>query len=184
MNNQGERISLSCLFNGRNHLQMVAMWFCVLLFCTAPLVQSVAQTPFPPPKVIKVYTMQGLSFGNFYTGATGGTVVISPEGGRSVTGTVVQAGGLVHHAIFVVELLPGRQVSISLGPDVTLTRTVGGGSMTMSVGPTDKGLGFVTSGGHPFFNPVQVGGTLYVGNIGANPPGNYQGTFSVTFIQE
>jgi hypothetical protein len=141
-------------------------------------------TPFPPPKQIQVSAEQDLSFGSFHTGTTGGTVVVSPSGMRSTTGTVVIAGGVYYAAVFVVELLPGRLVSIQLGPTITMNRIGGGGSMTMTVGPTDKGLQFVTSGGHPFRNTVMVGGTLHVGNTSANPPGDYSGEFTITFIQE
>jgi len=93
-------------------------------------------------------------------------------------------GGMPQAAMFIVELLPGRLVSIMTGPDVILYRVGGGGSLTMSVGPTDKGANFVTTSGHPFRNPVMVGGTLHVGNNASNPPGSYEGSFNVTFIQE
>lgn len=141
-------------------------------------------TPFPPPREIRIYAAQDLNFGSFYPGVTGGTVAISPSGLRTPTGTVVLAGGAPQPAIFIVELLPGRLVSIMAGPQVTLNRIGGGGSMTMTTGPTDKGTSFVTSSGHPFFNPVQVGATLNIGNISQNPAGSYVGSFSITFIQE
>jgi hypothetical protein len=147
------------------------------------------QTPFPPPNQMQVYGMEELSFGSFSTGASGGTVVISPEGFRTSTGSVILMGGAFNQAIFEIKLIPGRMVQIILGPQIPLTRIGGGGSMNMQVGPTDKGpslleASFVTSGGHPFFNPVNVGGTLYVGSSVANPAGQYKGQFSVTFIQE
>jgi hypothetical protein len=97
----------------------------------------------------------------------------------------VLAGGLGQPAIFIVELLPGRLVNIMISPQTTtLTRIAGGETMTMTIGPTDKGTSFVTSAGHPFRTPVQIGGTLHVGNIASNPAGEYTGTFNVTFIQE
>ncbi|NCC74392.1 MAG: DUF4402 domain-containing protein [Sphingobacteriia bacterium] len=142
------------------------------------------QMPFPPPNQLQVFSVQQLSFGSFYTGSSGGTVVVSPEGSRTSTGTVVLAGGLAYQAIFEVRLIPGRLVHIQYGPNAQLMRIGGSGMMTMQVGPSDKGSSFVTTGGHPFRNPVGVGGTLYVGDINANPAGNYEGSFSVTFIQE
>jgi hypothetical protein len=142
------------------------------------------QTPFPPPNQMQVYGMEELSFGSFSTGASGGTVVISPEGFRTSTGSVILMGGTFNQAFFEIKLIPGRMVQIILGPQIQLTRIGGGGSMNMQVGPTDKGTSFVTSGGHPFFNRVNVGGTLYVGSSVANPAGQYKGQFSVTFIQE
>lgn len=140
--------------------------------------------PFPPPNQLQVFAVQQLSFGAFHTGASGGTVMVSSTGSRSASGSVVLAGGLAYQAIFDVRLIPGRLVQIQLGPQAQLMRIGGGGMMTMDVGPTDKGTSFVTTGGHPFNNPVNVGGTLHVGDILANPPGSYEGSFSVTFIQE
>jgi hypothetical protein len=140
--------------------------------------------PFPPPNQLQVFAVQQLSFGAFHTGASGGTVVVSSTGSRTATGSVVLAGGIAYQAIFNVRLIPGRLVQIQLGPQAQLTRIGGGGMMAMDVGPTDRGSSFVTSGGHPFYNTVNVGGTLNVGDILANPPGSYEGSFSVTFIQE
>lgn len=128
--------------------------------------------------------MQELSFGSFSTGASGGTVLINPSGFRSSTGSVILLGGGFYPAIFDIRLVPGRMVQIVLGLSAQLERLGGGGSMTMQIGPTDKGSSFVTSGGHPFRNPVAIGGILYVGSDAANPPGEYQGFFYVSFIQE
>jgi hypothetical protein len=172
----------------RSHSPIVRLLWQVLLVVAVVLTMAqnaTAQTtPFPPPRQIQVYNAQGLGFGSFYTGGTGGTVVVSPAGVRTSTGSVVLVGGMPQAAMFIVELLPGRLVNIMLGPSATLTRMGGGGSMTMTIGPTDKGASFVTSGGQPFRNPVMVGGTLFVGNTASNPAGSYEGSFSVTFIQE
>lgn len=141
-----------------------------------------AQAPFPPPRQIQVYPVQDLSFGDFMPSSSGGTVTVDPLGNRSAIG-VTLAGGLYFQAIFDVMLLPGRLVSISLptGP-VTLTGS-NGGSMTLTNLQSDKGGSFVTSGGQPFRNPVNIGGTLNVGNMTQNPPGSYSGEFTVTFNQ-
>jgi hypothetical protein len=160
--------------------------FLIFLLTGGTLNEVFAQgSPFPPPREIRVFATQELGFGGFYTGSAGGSVIISPSGSRSATGTVVLAGGLGQPAIFIVELLPGRLVNIMISPQTpTLTRIAGGETMTMTIGPTDKGTSFVTSAGHPFRTPVQIGGTLHVGNIVSNPAGEYTGTFNVTFIQE
>jgi len=141
-------------------------------------------TPFPPPRQIEVFATQPLSFGDFFTGSSGGTVIVSPSGARTATGTVMLASGFGEQAIFEVSLLPGRQVSIMLGPTAVLTRVGGSEQMTVTIGPTDKGTSFVTNAGHPFRNPVQVGGTLNVGSMASNPAGQYVGFITVTFIQE
>lgn len=161
----------------RRHTHLIAM--AVALFHVMPLL---AQAPFPPPKQIQVFNVRGIDFGTFYPSASGGSVTVDPTGTRSASGVVLVGGALGEAAIFDVMLLPGRLVSISYGPDATLLGS-SGGSMTLQVGPSDKGNSFVTSGGHPFRNQVNVGGTLQVGNLAANPPGSYQGTFVVTFHQ-
>jgi hypothetical protein len=142
--------------------------------------------PFPPPNQLQAFNIQGLSFGSFYVGSTGGTVVISPTGVRTTTGTVL--GLMADHgmpAIFNVQLLPGRMVHIQFGGTATLARMGGSETITISYFTSDKsGDSFVTSSGHPFINPVLVGATLNVGTTSANPAGDYHGVFSVTFLQE
>ncbi|HRZ42586.1 MAG TPA: DUF4402 domain-containing protein [Bacteroidales bacterium] len=160
----------------------------LILFCCILPFKSEAQggggTPFPPPRVIKVYNIQGLAFGNFYTGSSGGTVVVTPYGTRSVTGSVMAMGGSFNQALFIIELLPGRLVQIMLGSGSTLYRNGGGGTMNVTLGPASRSNPFVTSAGHPFHNQVGIGGTLFVGNPAANPVGEYAGFFTITFIQE
>jgi len=149
-----------------------------------PTMGKTQNMPFPPPNQMQVFTVQHLNFGSFFNGTGGGQVILSPEGFRTSTGSVLLAAGTFHQAIFDLRLIPGRWVQIQLGPATTLEHQGGGGSMSLTIGPTDRGTGFVTTGGHPFRNPVKVGGTLTVGNSAANPPGNYSGTFYITFIQE
>lgn len=167
-------------------IRPVIIFFTVMMVAILFAAEVHAQpgSPFPPPRELRVYTAQGISFGNFFPGATGGSVIVDQTGVRTTTGSVVLAGGMYQPAIFIIELLPGRQVHIGLSGASTLTRVGGGGTLTMSIGPTSRGTSFVTNAGHPFRNPVQVGGTLYVGNISMNPSGSYEGTFDVTFIQE
>lgn len=140
--------------------------------------------PFPPPGQMQVFTVQHMNFGSFFNGSGGGQVILSPEGFRTATGNILLAAGTYFQAIFDVRLIPGRWVQIHLGSATTLELAGGGGSMLLTIGPTDRGTGFVTTGGHPFRNPVKVGGTLTVGNTATNPPGNYSGSFFITFIQE
>lgn len=182
MENLGQNIKQKGNFNLISGLPVLVLFLFSLIFY--PVCVNAQNTPFPPPNQMQVFGMQELSFGSFSTGISGGTVIISPEGFRTSTGTVILMGGNFNQAIFEIKLIPGRLVQIIMGPQVQLTRIGGGGSMNMQVGPADKGSSFVTNGGHPFFNPVNVGGTLYVGSSAANPAGAYEGQFSVTFIQE
>lgn len=140
-----------------------------------------------PPRPISVFVnpAQGLSFGAFYHGNTGGSVLIYPNGSRSVTGDVVQAnmGSIYSPALFEIEANPGTLISILNGPDVILSGS-NGGTMTLHIGSADPGTPLITTALPPDRTLMSIGGTLTVGNALANPPGNYSGTFSVTFIQE
>ena len=167
--------------------RLIKTFYLILICCCLPAILPLkAQTPFPPPNQLQVFNAQGLGFGSFYVGASGGSVIISPTGNRTTTGTVMGlAADPGMPAIFNIRLIPGRLVHISFSSSATLTRIGGSETMTITGFTSDKpGNHFVTSGGHPFINPVQVGGTLNVGSISANPAGNYQGFFEVTFIQE
>lgn len=146
-----------------------------------------AQMPFPPPNQLQVYNVMGLDFGSFYPSSANGTVTVSPEGNRTASGVTLIGGGIGTQAMFDVVLVPGRLVSMSWQATTILTN--GPHSITLTIGPTDKtatsqtSAEFVTTSGSPFRNPVNFGGSLNVGNIATNPPGNYSGTFMVTFHQ-
>lgn len=144
------------------------------------------QTPFPPPNRLQVYATQELAFGSFFTGASGGTVNITPEGNRTVTGTVTAlASSPGSPAVFDVRLTQGRMVHILFPESASLTRIGGGESMTVTGFVSDKpGNNFVTTAAHPFVNAIKVGATLHVGNIAENLPGDYAGSFTVTFVRE
>lgn len=149
--------------------------------------EAFAQQPPAPPRPIAVYVnpAQGLNFGAFYQGNAGGSVIVYPNGSRSVTGDVIQAnlGFSFSPALFEVDANPGTLISILNGPDVTLTGS-NGGSMMLHIGSASPGSPFVTTAIPPARTVVSVGGTLTVSSPLANPAGSYSGTFSVTFIQE
>lgn len=141
----------------------------------------------PPPRPISVYVnpAQGLIFGAFFQGATGGTVTVFADGSRSVTGSIVQAnlGFPFSPAIFEVDANPGTLIQILNGPDATLTGS-NGGTLSLHIGSSSTGSPFVATATSPARTLVRIGGTLTVGTPLANPPGSYSGLFSVTFIQE
>ncbi|HOK27241.1 MAG TPA: DUF4402 domain-containing protein [Bacteroidales bacterium] len=154
----------------------------LILFCI--VVNSAAQEPPPRPISINV-TAQGLSFGAFTLGATGGTVTVNPDGTRSSTGDVIllSLGYSYSPALIEVTGNPGTLVSILAGPDVSLPGS-NGGSLLLHIGGTDPPSPFVINTVPPVSTPLYIGGTLTVGNPVSNPPGNYSGTFSITFVQE
>jgi hypothetical protein len=140
----------------------------------------------PPPRPIRIDpTAQGLSFGAFYNGAAGGTVIIDPSGVRSSTGDVVLLGlGFTFSAaLFEVHAHPGTVISILNGPDAILTG-VPSGSMTLHIGASNPASPFVSTVKFNIPILLYIGGTLTVGNPAANPPGSYTGTFEITLNRE
>lgn len=137
------------------------------------------------PGGLTVYTVQNMSFGAFTNGSTGGTVSISTNGTRSVTGNVVllNLGTQYFQAIFDIDAPQGSIVSILNGSDATLTGS-NGGSMSMQIGGSDPPSPFITVVSQPARTQVNIGGLLTVGSSAANPPGTYTGTFYITFNQE
>ncbi|WP_169306819.1 DUF4402 domain-containing protein [Pedobacter polaris] len=151
-------------------------------YAQRPAIMAIEQPP--RPVVVYVNPAQGLNFGAFYQNGSGGSVIIYPNGSRSTTGSVIQTsqGFSFSPAIFEVDAEPGTVVTISNGPDVNLTGS-NGGTMVLQIGSSDPVSPFVTTAASPGRTQVRIGGTLTVGSPLANPPGNYSGTFSVTFIQ-
>jgi hypothetical protein len=144
-----------------------------------------AQEPPPRPIAVFVNPAQGLIFGAFFQGPTGGTVNIFPDGSRTVSGSIVQAnlGFPFSPAIFEVEANPGTLITIMNGSDITLTGS-NGGTLSMHIGASSTGSPFLATSAPSRRTEVKIGGTLIVGVPVANPAGSYSGTFSVTFIQQ
>lgn len=137
------------------------------------------------PGGMSVYTVQNLSFGAFTQGTSGGMVVISNTGVRSVTGTVIplNLGVSYFQSIFDIDAPEGSIISIMNGPSTLLTGS-NGGTMTMELGPSSPASPFGTIVPQPIRTQVSIGGTLTVGNSTTSPPGTYTGTFYITFNQE
>jgi hypothetical protein len=154
-----------------------------LVFCVS---YSYGQ-PSLPPRSIEVNATQSLQFGTFaVTGGAGGSVVLGYDGSRTTTGGValLAIAPYAQPAIFEVKLLQGRNININYSATTSLTGS-NGGSLTMNIGPTDKGLSnavFPTNNSRDFTTLLRVGGTLDIPN-GAIP-GFYTGTFFITFNQE
>jgi hypothetical protein len=150
-------------------------------------VYSFAQTDTIPPDPggLSVYPVQNMSFGAFSIGNTGGTVIISNNGTRSVTGDVIalNLGTQYFQSIFDIDGPQGSIVSIINGSDVTLTGS-NGGSIYLRIGNSDPPSPFIITVIQPARTTVNIGGTLTVGSPAANPPGTYTGTFYITFNQE
>jgi spore coat protein U-like protein len=118
-----------------------------------------------------------LRFGKF-SALTGGTVVISTAGARSVTGAVVpSATDVGGEGSFSVTGDANATYAITLPGSATITHTVDN-TKTMSIGTfisNPSGTGTLSGAGT---QTLSVGGTLTVGN--AQTVGSYTGTFDVT----
>lgn len=123
-----------------------------------------------------------MTFGAFCQGSTGGTVVISPDGSRSSTGSIVplNLGVSYFQAIFEVEAPTGTIVTLLNGSDATLTGS-NGGTMTLHIGNSNPASPFISSIAPPAKTQINIGGTLSLNDPSANPPGIYTGTFNITF---
>lgn len=158
------------------YLSLLVLFFCVVF-------GSYAQEE--PPRPIKVIAHQSLRFGAFIN-VNGGTVTIGSDGIRTVAGDIIPVfqGMQFHPAIFEVEANPGVLLTVNPGPNINLSGS-NGGSLTLTIdGNTSPPSPFVNTLERPFRTQVMVGGTLTVGTMLASPPGEYTGTFFVTFIQQ
>lgn len=153
---------------------VVMIAFTVNTFGQATASANATATIVTPISITKQVDM---NFGNIFSAAAG-TVVLSPAGGRTVTGGATLApGGTVTAASFTVSGTASVTYSITL-PAAATTLTSGANTMTVNVftsNPTPTGvLGLAGT------QTLTVGATLNVG--AAQPAGVYvSGTpFDVT----
>lgn len=123
-----------------------------------------------------------LNFGKFSPEVQGGQVVITPEGVRSTSGSVILSGGKANSGIFYITGTPDAMFSIQL-PDGPAVLTHNNSSKTMVISnwvtypQAGNGTGVLASG-KQF---VYLGATLNVGSILDNPAGLYSGAFNLIF---
>jgi hypothetical protein len=138
-----------------------------------------------PPRPVSVSIVQSLSFGAFSNGMSGGMITITPFGMRYATGSVIliDMGYLYFPAIFRVGGNPGTILHILNGPDETLTGS-NGGTLHLQVGESNVGDPIIINVAPPGTMEIRIGGKLTAGSPMANPPGVYNGSFTVIFVQE
>lgn len=123
-----------------------------------------------------------LNFGKFSPETQGGKVIITPEGVRTVQGTVVLGGGSANSAIFTItgEYEATFSITLPSGP-ATLTNILNARTMQVtdwqSYPSPGIGVGKLIGGSMT----VSVGAVLNVGNMNANPVGIYTGIYAITF---
>jgi len=164
----------------------------LLLFNSSLKAQNLA--PPLPQRSITARVTKDLCFGDLSleSSSAGGTVSVDCNGIRSFTGDVylMNSGESCSPAILEFILCPGRSVKVIYTTASQLSD--GAFSMNMAIGNISIGSTVITASGQSFFSNkgcndihyIQIGGTLTVGNLLANPPGEYTGTFSVTLAQE
>ena len=138
----------------------------------------------PPPRPLEITETQQLSFGVFTLSGAGGTVIIYSDGSRGATGSVIPLLLNPVHSTARFELVanPGTIISLMGWPASTLSN----GTQTMSfvIDSTLPVLPYVINTIPPNGNTLNLGGTLTVGSLLANPSGSYSGTYNITFVQE
>jgi len=146
---------------------------------------ATAQENPPIPIQVQVNTVQFLNFGTFTVGTGIGTVTVNSDGNRTNTGDtyLLNMGATPSAALFDVTANPGTIIQIQPQSSINLPGS-NGGNITLNIDSYSTGQIFITTANPPFANPVYVGGTLTVGSSSANPPGQYNGTFTLTFIQQ
>ncbi len=148
--------------------------------------EPIAQ-PTLPQRSVTVTATQALHFGTFtMTGPAGGTITVGFNGVRSSTGSIYLSAlpPAAQPAIFEIKLCQGRNITVILPSNIILTGS-NGGTMTLQLGPTEKGASgskFAVGNNCNFITTLRVGGILYVPGIA--PPGIYTGSFEITFEQE
>jgi hypothetical protein len=168
--------------------------FSVLCLLFNSILKGQNNAPPLPQRTATATVTQHLSFGDISVEATstGGTVTIDYTGSRTSTPEVylLNLGYPVEQAILEFHLCPGRSVKVLFNPLVQLTH--GSYNMNLAIDRMRIGTTLITASGQSFFSNkgcndthyIEVGGTLTVGNLLANPPGEYTGSFSVTLAQE
>jgi len=171
---------------------MIAMkqFSLVILFFILFVAKSFSQ-PGLPARTVTVRSTQAINFGAFClvnNGSSGGTVTVDWQGNRTATGQVMllNSGPAPQAAIFEINLCQGRLVVINY-PATTMLTGSNGGSVKMTIGPTEKGpsgSAFQVNTNCNFITQLRVGGTLTINSNSANPAGDYSGNFSITFTQQ
>jgi hypothetical protein len=124
-----------------------------------------------------------LNFGMVIPETSGGTVVITPNGDRSATGSVTLMDDTYSAGSFTVSGVPNSLVSIVL-PQTPQRLLLSNGNSEIAV---DDFTSDVPPGGQIVRQSdgkaeVSIGATLYIGNGLSNPAGYYSGTYEVVFM--
>jgi hypothetical protein len=149
---------------------------------TAPAVSATGHITAQVITTLAAVETSQLNFGRFSPGPQGGELILTPDNGISVLGSVWTGSGTHNAATFYVTGDPGVAYTVTL-PSEPVRITHQGTARTMTVedwksvpSPT-PGAGMLEDGAQT----VYVGATLKIGTLSDNPVGIYTGTYTITF---
>ncbi|WP_298363716.1 DUF4402 domain-containing protein [uncultured Lutibacter sp.] len=157
----------------------------LLLFITVYFfTYNLTAQPALPDRQITVLPTQPIDFGVFYVNGAG-TIEVDYQGNVTTTGGVISINTTsVTPAIFEIKLCQGRRVTIDYDYSVMINGS-NGGQLELVIGPTERGVSgdeFPVDANCNFITVLRAGGKL---NVPANAiPGEYTGSFPITFTQE
>ena len=163
--------------------------YIVIILLFAVVYKGYSQ-PDLPQRSATVTVTQMLDFGalTIDAGSSGGTATVDYNGVRTKSGSVLllSMGPTAQQAIYEFKLCPGRVVTLTYPPTVTLTGNNGGSLLlhleNTSLGPS--GTIFYSNQGCDDIQHISQGGTIDVGTLSSNPTGTYTGSFAITFVQQ
>ncbi len=124
---------------------------------------------------INVRQLQAMEFGTFASDVSGGSIIISPGGARTVRGAISLLNrGSFGAAEFDISGHPGEMVTIFLPDRVTLNGGKGSAQATVSHLTMASGAVTLDAQGHA---RIKIGGTLDI--PGSAAAGNYSGNFNI-----
>jgi hypothetical protein len=142
----------------------------------------------PIPIQVEVRTARNLNFGAFTAGTSGGNVSVSWDSQRVVDGDIFELtfGGPVSSAIFDVYANPGTIIQIQDYGETELNNGSGGIIyLTIDSFSTGQNTFITQMPNNQTTNEVFVGGTLRIpADNSGTLSGKYNGTFTLTFIQQ
>jgi len=137
--------------------------------------------------ILTINATQSIHFGSICITGPGGTVTLGYDGQRSSTGNVLllSVAPTAQPAIFEIKLCEAGIVTITYDATTVLTGSNKESSLTMDIGPTEKGISgssFMTNSDCNIITTLLVGGTLHIPDLAV--PGTYSGSFAITFNQQ
>jgi hypothetical protein len=170
------------------HIKACLLFIFRLSFCLS-LQGQVSITPeFSESKAgfqATVLMISPLQFGDFYPSGGGGEVIVSSNGTRTSTGSVIllPSGQISSAGVLEIRALPKRMMQIHLSESVWLQGS-NGGKLRLYPGPLSTGNVFVTPPGAPSGFTLTMGGRLQLSSLQVNPSGSYTGSIYITLISQ